>query len=116
MTTSLNVLLPTPNPFQPQDILENALLEFICTEAETPLNWQIGPGQWSRGSIHRMRLQDRESYLPYSVAFNPPPPAQAGANPAETSRVRFTVTVDRADVAAAQAGIYADSVTFTLSY
>ncbi len=115
-TTSMNVPLPTPHPFYRQDILESASLEFTCTETGTLLDWQIGPGQWSQGSLHRMRLQDRESYLPYSVVFNPLPPPRAGANPAETARVRFTVMVDRADIAAAPAGIYADSVTFTLSY
>jgi len=115
-TSSMNVSLPTPHPFYPQDILENASLEFICTETGTLLDWQIGPGQWSQGSLHRMRLQDRESYLPYSVVFNPPLPIRAGANPAETARVRFAVTVDRADITAAPAGIYTDSVTFTLSY
>lgn len=115
-TGSLDVRLPAPHPFYPQDILKNASLEFICTETGTLLDWQIGPGRWSRGSLHRMRLQDRESYLPYFVAFNPPPPIRAGVNPAETAMVRFTVTVDRADVAAVPAGIYTDSVTFTLSY
>lgn len=115
-TTSLNVALPTPHPFSSQDIFENASLEFTCTDAGTTLDWQIGPGRWNQGSVYRMRQQDRESYLPYSVVFNPPPPTKASANPAEAGRVCFIVKVNRDDVAAAPAGIYTDSVTFTLSY
>lgn len=116
ITTAMNVSLPSPQPFNPQDILENGSLEFICTETGTSLDWQIGSGQWSQGSLHRMRLSYRESYLPYSVVFDSPPPSVSGVNPAETYIVRFTVTVNREDIAAAQAGIYTDSVTFTLSY
>lgn len=116
ITTSMNVALPKPNPLAPQDVADSASLEFFCTEPGTLLDWQIGPGQWSQGSLHRMHLRGGEFYLPYSITFNPPPPLQTNTNPAEASRVRFTVTVTGADIAAAASGIFTDSVTFTLSY